>query len=151
VHGGYATKKRVGSFVGFVPANNPRLVALVLIDEPEVNVYGGVVAAPVFRNIAQGALRRLAVAPDRVSPLPVAESQPEKLMRRPMKRANPGPAGSSDGTPDFVGLSLREALEKAQTLRVKLRIQGNGYVVKQSRALGKGSNEDEVFVLNLQG
>jgi hypothetical protein len=109
------------------------------------------VAAPVFRNIAQGALRRLAVAPDRVSPLPVAESQPEKLMRRPMKRANPGPAAPSDGTPDFVGLSLREALEKAQTLRVKLRIQGNGYVVKQSRALGKGSNEDEVFVLNLQG
>ena len=52
-HGGYAAKKRVGSFVGFVPANDPRLVALVLIDEPEVNVYGGVVAAPVFRNIAQ--------------------------------------------------------------------------------------------------
>ncbi len=63
VHGGYAAKKRVASFVGFVPANNPRLVALVLIDEPEVNVYGGVVAAPVFRNIAQGALRHLAVAP----------------------------------------------------------------------------------------
>ncbi len=54
VHGGYSAKKRVGSFVGFVPANDPRLVALVLIDEPEVNVYGGVVAAPVFRNIAQG-------------------------------------------------------------------------------------------------
>ncbi len=35
VHGGYAAKKRVGSFVGFVPANDPRLVALVLIDEPE--------------------------------------------------------------------------------------------------------------------
>ncbi|HEX9454203.1 MAG TPA: penicillin-binding protein 2, partial [Candidatus Binatia bacterium] len=40
-HGGYSSKKRVGSFVGFVPANDPRLVALVLIDEPEVNVYGG--------------------------------------------------------------------------------------------------------------
>ena len=64
VHGGYS-KKRVASFVGFVPANNPRLVALVLIDEPEVQVYGGVVAAPVFRNLAQGALRRLAVAPQK--------------------------------------------------------------------------------------
>jgi len=151
VHGGYAAKKRVGSFVGFVPANNPRLVALVLIDEPEANVYGGIVAAPVFRNIAQGALRRLAVAPDTVSPLPVAESQPEKLMRRSMKRATPAPAGPPDGTPDFVGLSLREALEKAQALRVKLRIQGNGYVVKQSRVPGKGSDDEEVVVLNLQG
>jgi cell division protein FtsI (penicillin-binding protein 3) len=148
VHGGYAAKKRVGSFVGFVPANNPRLVALVLIDEPEVNVYGGIVAAPVFRNIAQGALRRLAVAPDKVSPLPVAENQPERVNRRPMKRINPA-AGPNDGTPDFVGLSLREALEKAQTLRVKLRIQGNGYVVKQSRAPGK--DDEEVVLLNLQG
>lgn len=150
VHGGYAAKKRVGSFVGFVPANNPRLVALVLIDEPEVNVYGGIVAAPVFRNIAQGALRRLAVAPDKVSPLPVAESQPEKLNRRSTRRAN-FPAGGNDGTADFVGLSLREALEKAQTLGLKLRIQGNGYVVKQSRAPGKGSNDEEVVLLNLQG
>jgi len=151
VHGGYAAKKRVGSFVGFVPANNPRLVALVLIDEPEVNVYGGIVAAPVFRNIAQGALRRLAVAPDKASPLPVAGSEAEKLNRRPVKRTNPSTAADSDGMPDFVGLSLREALEKAQTLKVKLRIQGTGYVVKQSRAPGNGSNDAEVVLLNLQG
>ena len=136
--------------MGFVPANNPRLVALVLIDEPEVNVYGGIVAAPVFRNIAQGALRRLAVAPDKASPLPVAESQPEKVNRRSTRRAN-FPAGGNEGTADFVGLSLREALEKAQTLGLKLRIQGNGYVVKQSRAPGKGSNDEEVVLLNLQG
>ena len=70
VHGGYAAKKRVASFVAFVPAHSPRLVALVLIDEPEVNVYGGVVAAPVFRNIAQGALRHLAVAPRKAAPIP---------------------------------------------------------------------------------
>ena len=151
VHGGYAAKKRVGSFVGFVPANNPRLVALVLIDEPEVNVYGGIVAAPVFRNIAQGALRRLAVAPDKASLLPVAGSEAEKLNRRPVKRTNPSMAANSDGMPDFVGLSLREALEKAQTLKVKLRIQGTGYVVKQSRAPGNGSNDAEVVLLNLQG
>ena len=69
-HGGYAAKKRVGSFVGFVPADAPRLVALVLVDEPEVNVYGGVVAAPVFRNIAQGALRHLAVAPQKPDLVP---------------------------------------------------------------------------------
>ena len=56
-------KNGSSSFVGFVPANNPRLVSLVLVDEPEGNVYGGVVAAPAFRNIAQGALRQHAVAP----------------------------------------------------------------------------------------
>jgi cell division protein FtsI (penicillin-binding protein 3) len=152
VHGGYAAKKRVASFVGFVPANDPRLVALVLIDEPEVNVYGGVVAAPAFRNIAQAALRHLAVAPQQAALIPALPSQPEALVRR---MAKPNSAGTmetnGDAAPDFVGLSLREALEKAQTLKLKVRLQGNGYVVKQSPQAGGRWNEESVLVLNLQG
>jgi cell division protein FtsI (penicillin-binding protein 3) len=152
VHGGYATKKRVASFVGFVPAHDPRLVALVLIDEPEVNVYGGVVAAPVFRNIAQTALRHLAVAPQKAALMPAPPSQLEGLLRRVARTNNPGAAeANGDVAPDFVGLSLREALEKAQTLKVKLRLQGNGYVVKQSPEAGGRWNEESVLVLNLQG
>jgi cell division protein FtsI (penicillin-binding protein 3) len=150
VHGGYASKKRVGSFVGFVPANDPRLVALVLIDEPEVNVYGGVVAAPVFRNIAQGALRRLAVAPEKSLPLPTTPKSEDLPAWRAAKRSAPSDIGA-DGVPDFVGLSLREALEKAQTMKVKLRLQGNGYVVKQAPAAGGRWSDGEVLVLNLQG
>ncbi len=152
VHGGYAAKKRVGSFVGFVPANDPRLVAVVLIDEPEVNVYGGVVAAPVFRNIAQAALRRLAVAPEKAAPIPTMQDQAELPSRRAVKQ--PGAViveANADATPDFVGLSLREALEKAQSLKMKLRLQGNGYVIKQFPAPGGRWNEGEVLVLNLQG
>ena len=152
VHGGYAAKKRVGSFVGFVPAEDPRLVALVLIDEPEVNVYGGVVAAPVFRNIAQAALRRLAVAPAKPTPMPALANQPELPIRRPTKQPEVNAVvANSDATPDFLGLSLREALEKAQSLKMKLRLQGNGYVVKQSPAPGGPRNEGGVLVLNLQG
>jgi hypothetical protein len=58
---------------------------------------------------------------------------------------------SADAAPDFVGLSLREALEKAQTLKVKLRLQGNGYVVRQSPEAGRRWNEESVLLLNLQG
>jgi len=152
VHGGYAAKKRVASFVGFVPANDPRLVALVLIDEPEVNVYGGVVAAPAFRNIAQAALRHLAVAPQQAALIPVLPSQPEALVRRVAKPNSPATVETNgDAAPDFVGLSLREALEKAQTLKLKVRLQGNGYVVKQSPQAGGRWNEEGVLVLNLQG
>jgi len=152
VNGGYAAKKRVASFVGFVPANKPRLVALVLIDEPEVNVYGGVVAAPVFRNIAQGALRHLAVAPQKLAPLPAALSQPESsirhVVRKPQaKMVNAG----AEAAPDFIGLSFREVLEKAQALNVKVRLQGNGYVVKQSPPAGDRWNDEGVLVLSLQG
>jgi cell division protein FtsI (penicillin-binding protein 3) len=151
VNGGYAAKKRVASFVGFVPANKPRLVALVLIDEPEVNVYGGVVAAPVFRNVAQGALRHLAVAPHRAAPLPLAPIQPEPPVRHVVKRPGLSAEGDAQAAPDFVGLSLREALEKAQTLKVKVRLQGSGYVVKQSPAPGDRWSEDAGLVLSLQG
>jgi cell division protein FtsI (penicillin-binding protein 3) len=152
-HGGYAARKRVGSFIGFVPADDPRLVVLVLVDEPEVNVYGGVVAAPVFRNIARGALRHLAVAPQKPDLLPSAVGQPEALFPRAPSKANEAAldGSSSGGVPDFVGLSLREALEKARTMKMKVKMQGNGYVVKQSPAPGGRWSDDEVLVLNLQG
>ncbi|MGE5219683.1 MAG: penicillin-binding protein [Chloroflexota bacterium] len=152
VHGGYSAKKRVASFVGFVPADNPRLVALVLLDEPEVNVYGGTVAAPVFRNIAQGALRHLAVAPQNPAPIPAAPSLVAPPIRQLVRRPGTAPSdGAADAAPDFVGLSLREALEKAQTLKVKVRLQGSGYVVKQLPAPGNRWSEDGFLVLSLQG
>jgi beta-lactam-binding protein with PASTA domain len=53
--------------------------------------------------------------------------------------------------PSFIGLSFREALEKAQTLKVKVRLQGNGYVVKQTPAAGNRWPEAQTVVLNLQG
>jgi len=59
----YSVEKRIGSFVGFVPANAPRLVILVVIDEPQGVKYGGVVAAPAFREIALESLRYLGVPP----------------------------------------------------------------------------------------
>ena len=153
VHGGYSNK-RVGSFVGFVPANNPRLVALVLIDEPEGSVYGGVVAAPVFRNIAQGALRRMMVAPQKTEALPVAANiaQGELPLRRIVKLSSESAAAGNDTqVPDFIGLSMREALEKAQLSKIKVKLQGNGYVVKQLPAAGDRWNEDGMLMLNLQG
>lgn len=151
-HGGYAAGKRVGSFIGFVPADNPRLVVLVLVDEPEVNVYGGVVAAPVFRNIARGALRHLVVAPEKLAPVPSPVAQPEFPVRRAPKKETSGFVdGGANFVPDFVGLSLREAVEKTRALNVKVKMHGNGYVVKQEPAAGVRWREEGVLVLNLQG
>jgi cell division protein FtsI (penicillin-binding protein 3) len=64
-NGRYAGAKYVSSFVGFVPASEPRIVVAVMIDEPSAGQhYGGAVAAPVFREVAAAALRTLSVAPD---------------------------------------------------------------------------------------
>ena len=62
--GGYSDTRYVASFVGVVPAKNPRLVVLVSIDEPHGAIWGGVVAAPAFSEIARNSLVELEIAPD---------------------------------------------------------------------------------------
>jgi len=64
-NGGYAARKYIAAFVGFAPASAPRLVIAVMIDEPAAGqYYGGAVAAPVFAQIMQGALRLMNVPQD---------------------------------------------------------------------------------------
>jgi cell division protein FtsI (penicillin-binding protein 3) len=62
--GGYSDTNHVASFVGIVPASAPRVVILVSIDEPQGQIFGGLVAAPAFRDIARFALQYLDVPPD---------------------------------------------------------------------------------------
>jgi cell division protein FtsI (penicillin-binding protein 3) len=83
-NGRYDPTKYLGSFVGIVPANDPRLVIAVMIDEPQGIHYGGVVAAPAFKAIAETALRYLGVAP--TAPLSAkgkAASRPEPKPAEP--------------------------------------------------------------------
>lgn len=152
VRGGYAAKTRVASFIGFVPATDPRLVALVVVDEPEVDVYGGVVAAPAFRNIAGGALRHLGVIPDKPEPLPgiAVKDAPTTFGERRNGNGTIQRASAVE-VPDFVGLSLREAMEKARALKVRVELRGHGYVVRQSPAPGAPWEKSEPLTLNLQG
>jgi cell division protein FtsI (penicillin-binding protein 3) len=67
--GGYSTSRYVASFVGVVPATNPRLVVLVTVDEPGTAIWGGVVAAPAFAEIARFGLQYLEIPPDAPSTL----------------------------------------------------------------------------------
>lgn len=63
--GGYAESRYLSLFAGLIPASNPRLVAVVVIDEPGEGVhYGGLVAAPVFADVMRGAVRILDIPPD---------------------------------------------------------------------------------------
>ena len=60
---GYSATRRIASFIGFVPADKPKLTILVVVDEPKTSPYGGVVAAPAFRAIAMNALAYLKITP----------------------------------------------------------------------------------------
>ncbi|MEM0964690.1 MAG: penicillin-binding protein 2 [Verrucomicrobiota bacterium] len=68
IDGRYSNEHHVASFSGFLPANQPKVVITVVVEDPQVDGvgYGGVVAAPVFRNIAETASHHLQILPDGV-------------------------------------------------------------------------------------
>ena len=64
-NGVYAADRYQSLFAGMAPASDPKLVLVVVIDEPQgSDYYGGLVAAPVFSHVMQGALRILDIPPD---------------------------------------------------------------------------------------
>ncbi len=64
VDGGYSKDKYVASFVGFAPADKPKLLVAVVVDEPKGEIYGGQVAAPAWREIVNFALGYLKIGPN---------------------------------------------------------------------------------------
>ena len=64
IENGRYVRKYVGSFVGFAPASDPRVIIAVMIDEPTVGHYGGSAAAPVFSSVAADVLRAMNISPD---------------------------------------------------------------------------------------
>jgi cell division protein FtsI/penicillin-binding protein 2 len=63
IHGGYSDSAFVASFIGFVPASNPRLLVAVVVDQPHGSIYGGSVAAPAFQKIVGWAVPYLGINP----------------------------------------------------------------------------------------
>jgi cell division protein FtsI (penicillin-binding protein 3) len=149
--GGYSAK-RIGSFAGFVPADQPRAVIVVLIDEPSTSSYGGVVAAPVFRAIATAVLKRLGVEPAS-PPAEVAQTPPAEPTGTgaadDCSRAVPGGARPEPATPSFVGLSLREALARAHAWGWAVELSGTGYVTAQKPRPGAPLGGERRLALRL--
>jgi cell division protein FtsI (penicillin-binding protein 3) len=138
--GRYSAKARIASFVGFVPADAPRIVILALLDEPQSSTYGGIVAAPIFSEVATGALERLGVTPD--MPPDVQEVRADVPVPAP-------PPNAPDGMPSFIGLSMRAALERARDLGWAVQVVGSGYVASQNPAPGAAAAPGKALTLNL--
>jgi cell division protein FtsI (penicillin-binding protein 3) len=148
----YSRAPGVLSFVGFVPADDPRLTMIVLLDEPKNEKWGSEAAAPIFAAIGREALRYLNVPPRDSSPVPivrggiVAAAPGGPRANGPVEPAQPGapalavglapepPAAPGDGQavmPRLAGLSLRQAMEALAPFSVRLEITGRGVVTGQ--------------------
>ena len=138
VGGRYSESDHYASFIGFVPSRNPVLAMVVVIDAAKGpnGDHGGTVAAPIFKNIAEPALRYLGV-PRTVDPEPPVLVARHDGARLTAMSAAVAPVVSlvSDGPlgtlPDLRGLSAREATQKLARLGVIARLTGDGFVVAQ--------------------
>jgi cell division protein FtsI (penicillin-binding protein 3) len=135
---GYSVDKRTASFVGFVPADKPRLTIMVVIDEPKTSPYGGVVAAPAFREIAHQSLCYLKVAPEGggkgAQPAVVQEEKPVDRRLLEVAAAEGTFVTGEEGSmmPDFRGMSMRQVLRSMEKRGLNIRLIGSGRAVEQS-------------------
>jgi len=128
VRGGYSPDRFVASFGGYVPADRPRLAILVVIDEPKGAEYGGTVAAPVFKEIAEPVLHYLGVPPS--IPARTLGVRPPALAAFSQEPASSARAGGGR-VPDMRGMDARAAVASATAAGLRVRTMGSGVVQSQ--------------------
>ena len=164
-NGSYTAGAYRSSFVGFFPADDPKVAMIVVMDEPETSAYGGVVAAPVFQRVAQrwiGTFPEVArrVAP--VEPLPptrpdvpvqVAAAPSASVIEAGARLRRMGEAGVPEALeeggmdvradapgapmPDLKGLSARQAVFWLRALGADVEVEGRGTVTGQAPEAGE--------------
>jgi len=159
---GYSATKRTASFIGFVPAEKPQLTILVVIDEPSTSPYGGVVAAPAFREIAFNTLCYLKGTNSggtktptmQVNTPPVQPAVPQAASLRelePAAEVSEGGridvAGAGTVMPDFRGMSMRRVLQVMEKRQINIQLRGSGRVIEQYPQPGQViRGADEIWV-----
>jgi cell division protein FtsI (penicillin-binding protein 3) len=157
--GGYG-RARIASFGGFVPADDPRLVILVVIDEPQGQIYGGQVAAPAFREIATGALKVLGVPPTRAlarkAEPPPAKAAPSAAPAEPaiaegwVEADDGAPEAGAVRVPDVRGLFARAAVRRLAGAALEADLDGTGKAVTQEPPAGSFVEPGSRVTIRLQ-
>src|SRR5437899_2759340 len=133
----YSRAPGVLSFVGFAPADDPRFVMLVMLDEPKTEKWGSEAAAPILSAIGREVLRYLDVPPQDTPPLQIVSGPgPERVAPRVRLVSSSDSDPEGDGVaaimPDLRGRPLRQALSMLAPLGVRVEVSGHGSVVKQT-------------------
>lgn len=164
--GRYSLDKYIASFVGFVPAKKPVIAIAVTVDEPMVEHAGGAVAAPIFRRVAEMALKYKGLTPKGtkradVTELANAPDPAHAAYAAIREKAGKAPAVQEvqEGTrvgkgqvrvPDMTGWPAREVVRKCLSLGVKPRVEGTGLVIRQQPPPGGVANKGDELVIVLE-
>ncbi|WP_277293360.1 penicillin-binding protein [Veillonella montpellierensis] len=137
-YGGYLDGRYIASFIGFGPVEDPRFVALVVIDDPsQGSIYGGQIAAPVFKDIMSQLVRYY-----QISPSVREQEKTTKVEKRSL------PTVTKQGNeriviPDFTGYSFGEVRQWLHEAGLAFIPDGTGYAVSQDIPAGTEVSDDE--------
>lgn len=137
-YGGYLDGRYIASFIGFGPVEDPRFVALVVIDDPsQGSIYGGQIAAPVFKDIMSQLVRYY-----QISPSVREQEKTTKVEKRSL------PTVTKQGNeriviPDFTGYSFGEVRQWLHEAGLAFIPDGTGYAVSQDIPAGTEVTDDE--------
>jgi cell division protein FtsI (penicillin-binding protein 3) len=143
--GCYSAKKVEASFIGFFPAEDPQMVILVVLNEPETRRWGGAAAAPVFKKVSEQILRcsnksmelkKVAAYENNEEVRIVQASTTAEMIYHDTKV-------DESVIPDFEGMSIREVLKISQNRGIDVKIAGSGWAVSQNPVSGVRIEENQ--------
>lgn len=154
---GYQKGAYIGSFTGFIPANNPRYVIYIGIDHPRKNgYYGSIVAAPLFSKIASYLVRKAGISPEVPTEVNLTKntttaptvSEAEQKIQINAESLVHRKTENTGVVPYMKSLSMREVVALASDEKIKIKFVGHGRVETTFPEHGQPLNEDrEVTVI----
>ena len=132
------------------------MAILIIVDEPEGRGFGGVVAAPIFKEIATWSLRYLGIPSEEVRPIKVSSVSKAKKKKLPVppktvatdaQTGSPSLVAVGGGVPDLLGESMAVVLRKAKRAGLQVNLEGSGRSFKQSLPPGTPLPEDKQIIV----
>lgn len=152
----YSNSKHNSSFIGFFPADNPKIICMILVNAPKIGKYGGLVAAPIFREVTKRIIETdLSIVPDKKKIdrkenvvdkfISEMKTMPAGRARSFLNVSNKNNNGISKRNivietrttmPNLIKLSMRDAVAQLNELGLEYKIAGTGKVIEQSIEAG---------------
>lgn len=144
IDGKYSKENYNSSFVGFFPVDNPKIICLILINSPKIGKYGGQVAAPIFKNVAERLIKngnsKFFDDKDNIIPtndFKTAENNSDIKSDKNLTTVKLDLTGDiskarNDVMPNLINSKLSEAISILSKLGIKYKVIGNGKIIKQS-------------------
>jgi cell division protein FtsI (penicillin-binding protein 3) len=133
----YSHDELVASFFGFAPVSDPQLAAMIIYRQPRSAQHGGEISAPVFRRVMEQVLHYMDVPKDE-------KPKKDNPLLQAQTAIDPAKYLSRQEVPDFLNMSIRQALEVSQANALPVEFVGTGTVYKQEPAKGKKISDKKI-------